>query len=170
MIITHTKEETIRYSYLNRFPDQFVEDSKKETNESWIKDTMDYFANVSYAQFRRHRDTFVRNYDLMKGIITYADFYQREPEIKSFIDTLEADTELPEYVKHYPIINSPVNTMIGEQAKRPDNHRVRAFDDDSRSEEMEARTDIMQQLINQEARDRKRIRPRSSQWRMFRII
>ena len=154
MIITHTKEEIIRYSYLNRFPDQFVDDSKKETNESWIKDTMDYFANVSYSQFRRHRDTFVPNYDLMKGIITYNDFYQKDPQVKSFVEMLDADTELPSYVKHYSILNSPVNTMVGEQSKRPDNRRVRAFDDESRSEELESKTDILQQLIQQDAKER----------------
>lgn len=152
MIITYTKSEIIRYSYLNRFPDQFVDDKKKLTNTSWIKDTMDYFANVSYSQFRKHRDTFVRNYDLMKGIIDYNDFYAREPEVKSFVDLLEADTELPSYVKHYPIINPPVNTMIGELSKRPDGRRVRAYDDDSRSEEMDNKTDIVQQLILQEGR------------------
>lgn len=154
MIITHTKEEIIRYSYLNRFPDQFVEDDKKFNNKSWIKDTMDYFANVSYSQFRRHRDTFVPNYDLMKGIITYNDFYSREPQVKSFVELLEADTELPSYVKHYSILNSPVNTMLGEASKRPDSRRVRAFDDDSRNEELENKTDMLQEYVNQQAKKR----------------
>lgn len=152
MIITHTKEEIIRYSYLNRFPDQFVSDNKKETNESWIKDSMDYFANVAYAQFTKSRDTIVPNYDLMKGIITYYDFYARDPHIRSFVEVLEADTELPSYVKMYSIINPPINTMVGELSKRPDSRRVRALDDDSRNEELESKTDMMQKFIMQEAK------------------
>src|SRR5690349_7687066 len=151
MIITRvTNTDNIRYAYLNIFPDQFRSEKEKE-DPSWIKNTMDYFANVAYAQYRKHRDTFVKTYDLMKGIIDYQDFYQDSPEIKSFTDTLFRDTELPQYVKHYPIINPPTNEMVGELTKRPDNQRIRAFDDDSKNEELDFRTDILQQLVLQQA-------------------
>jgi len=151
MIINYVKNEpNIRYAYLNIYPDQFKTDKEKE-DPSWIKNTMDYFANVAYAQYKKHRQTFVKNYDLLKGIIDYSDFYQTvEPEVRSFIDSLMKDTELPQYVKHYPIINPPLNTMIGELSKRPDIHKVRAFDDDSKNEEFEFKTNLMQQLIIQE--------------------
>lgn len=152
MIITHVKEITsLPYAYLNIFPNQFKTDKEKES-EAWVKQTMDYFANVAYAQYIRNKRTFVKNYDLMNGIIDYTDFYQ-EPEIKSFVDTLMLDTELPKYVKHYPILNPPVNTMVGELSKRPDIHKVRAFDDDSKNEELEAKTEIVQQLILQMAKE-----------------
>lgn len=152
MIINHvTKEENIRFAYLNIYPDQFKTDKEKE-DESYIKNTMDYFANVAYAQYRKHRRTFVKNYDLMKGIIDYTDFYQEQPDVQSFVEVLTKETELPKYVKHYPIINPPVNTMIGELSKRPDIHKVRAFDDDSRNEELEFKTTIMEQLIIQEGK------------------
>jgi len=152
MIITRvTKEENVRFAYLNIFPDQFKTDKEKE-DPSWIKNTMDYFANVAYAQYKKHRRTFVKNYDLMKGIIDYTDFYQQQPEVQSFTEVLMANTELPQYVKHYPILNPPVNTMIGELSKRPDLHKVRAFDDDSKDEELQFKTGIMQQLIIQEGK------------------
>ena len=48
-IIRYTKDATIRYAYLNIFPDQFKTDKEKE-NEGWIKNTMDYFANKAYAE------------------------------------------------------------------------------------------------------------------------
>lgn len=142
----------IQYAYLNIFPDQFKTDEDKR-DPSWVKNSMDYFANVAYAQYRKHRDTFVRNYDLLKGIIDYKDFWQESPDMKTFADNLFKDTELPIYVKHYPIINPPLNTMIGELTKRPDNYRVRAFDDDSKSEELDYRTSILQQLVLQEAKE-----------------
>jgi len=152
MIITRvTNEPNIRYAYLNIFPDQFKTEKQKQ-DPSWVKNTMDYFANVAFAQYMKHKKTFVKNYDLMKGIIDYTDFYENEPEVRSFTDTLMRDTELPAYVKHYPILNPPVNTMVGELAKRPDIHKVRAFDDDSRSEEMEYKTNIVEQLIVQEGK------------------
>lgn len=149
-----TNTDNIRYAYLNIFPDQFRSEKEKE-DPTWIKNTMDYFANVAYAQYRKNRDTFCKNYDLMKGIISWRDFYTRtEPEVRDFSDQLmNNDEQLPEYVKHYPILNPPINTMIGELAKRPDGHRVRAFDDDSRNEELEFKGNITQELILQQAKE-----------------
>jgi hypothetical protein len=149
-IIRYTKDATIRYAYLNIFPDQFKTEKEKK-DESWIKNTMDYFANKAYAEFVKNRDTFVRNYDLVKGILTPEDFYQ-EPEVRSFTDTLTANLELPKYVKHYSIVTSPINTLIGEISKRPDTYRVKAFDDDSKSEELEYKTGILQEFITNSAR------------------
>jgi len=152
MIINRLQSLPNVYSaYLNIFPDQFKTDREKE-KPVFIKQTMDYFANVAYSQYLKNKKTFVKNYDLMNGIIDYSDFYQ-EPEIKSFVDTLLQDTQLPKYVKHYPILNPPVNTMVGELSKRPDLHKVRAFDDDSKNEELSAKTEIVHQLILQMAKE-----------------
>lgn len=152
MIITHVdKDPTIQYSYLNLYPDQFNSEKDKQ-DPSWAKNTMDYFANVAFAQYMKNRRTFVKNYDLLKGIIDYSHFYREQPEVKSFVDTLIDDTELPRHIKHYPILNPPVNTLIGELTKRPNVRKVRAFDDDSKSEELSFKTDLVQQLIIQEGK------------------
>ena len=149
-IIRYTKDATIRYAYLNIFPDQFKTDKEKQ-DESWIKNTMDYFANKAYAEYVKNRDTFVKNYDLMKGILRMEDFYQ-EPQVRSFTDVLTADLQLPAYVKMYSIITTPVNELVGEISKRPDTFRVKAFDDDSKSEELEFKTDILQQYVLNQAK------------------
>lgn len=149
-IIRYTKDATIRYAYLNIFPDQFKTDKEKQ-DESWIKNTMDYFANKAYAEFVKNRDTFVKNYDLMKGILRMEDFYQ-EPQVRSFTDVLTADLQLPAYVKMYSIITTPVNNLVGEISKRPDTFRVKAFDDDSKSEELQFKTEILQQYVLGQAR------------------
>lgn len=149
-IIRYTKDATIRYAYLNIFPDQFKTDKEKQ-DESWIKNTMDYFANKAYAEYVKNRDTFVKNYDLMKGILRMEDFYQ-EPQVRSFTDVLTADLQLPAYVKMYSIITTPVNELVGEISKRPDTFRVKAFDDDSKSEELEYKTDILHQYIISKAK------------------
>jgi hypothetical protein len=148
-IIRYTKDATIRYAYLNIFPDQFKTE-KEKMDESWIKNTMDYFANKSYAEYVKNRDTFVKNYDLVKGILRMEDFYQSAPQVKSFTDMLTADLELPAYVKMYSIITTPLNELVGEISKRPDAFRVKAFDDDSKAEELEFKTGILQEyVINQ---------------------
>ena len=149
-IIRYTKDATIRYAYLNIFPDQFKTEKEKQ-DESWIKNTMDYFSNKAYAEYVKNRDTFVKNYDLMKGILHMEDFYQ-EPEVRSFTDVLTADLELPAYVKMYSIVTTPVNELVGEISKRPDTYRVKAFDDDSKAEELQFKTDTLQNYILSQAK------------------
>ena len=149
-IIRYTKDATIRYAYLNIFPDQFKTDKEKQ-DESWIKNTMDYFSNKAYAEYVKNRDTFVKNYDLMKGILRMEDFYQ-EPEVRSFTDVLTADLELPAYVKMYSIITTPVNELVGEISKRPDTFRVKAFDDDSKAEELQFKTETLQKYVISQAK------------------
>jgi hypothetical protein len=152
MIIRYTKDSTIRYAYLNIFPDQFKTDKEKQ-DESWIKNTMDYFANKAYAEYIKNRESFVKNYDLVKGILRSKDFYE-SPEVKSFTDMLTEDLDLPAYVKHYSIITTPLNELIGEMSKRPDTYRVKAFDDDSQSEELEFKTNILQEFILAQAKQK----------------
>lgn len=151
-IIRYTKDATIRYAYLNIFPDQFKTEKEKQ-DESWIKNTMDYFSNKAYSEYIKNRDTFVKNYDLMKGILRMEDFYQ-EPEVRSFTDVLTADLELPAYVKHYSIITTPVNELVGEISKRPDAFKVKAFDDDSQSEELQFKTDVLNNYVMSQARQK----------------
>lgn len=152
MVITNIKyTPDLNYAYLSRMPDQFKTNKEKQQPE-YVKNTMDFFANIAFAQYRKHLRSFVPNYNLLKGIISSSDFYQDMPEIKSFTDSLTAELDLPKYVKHYPILNPPVNTMMGELSKRPDITKVRAFDDDSRSEELEYKTSVVQQLIIQEGK------------------
>ena len=149
-IIRYTKDATIRYAYLNIFPDQFKTEKEKK-DESWIKNTMDYFANKAYAEYVKNRDTFVKNYDLVKGILRMEDFYQ-EPEVRSFTDMMTSDLQLPAYVKHYSIITTPINELVGEISKRPDTYRIKAFDDDSRAEELQFKTETLQNYILADAR------------------
>jgi hypothetical protein len=151
-IIRYTKDATIRYAYLNIFPDQFKTE-KEKMDESWIKNTMDYFANKSYAEYMKNRDTFVKNYDLVKGILRAEDFYQ-EPEVRSFTDMLTRDLDLPAYVKHYSILTTPINELVGEISKRPDAFRVKAFDDDSKAEELEYKTGILQEFVMNQAKQK----------------
>lgn len=149
-IITHTKSAKADYAYLNIFPDQFKTETQKKS-PTYIKDTMDYFANKAYAEYIKNRETFTKNYDLLKGILRMEDFYQ-EPEVKSFVEILEKDMDLPAYVKHYSIMTTPINELIGEITKRPDTYRVKAFDDDSQSEELKFKTDILQEYVISSAR------------------
>jgi hypothetical protein len=72
--------------------------------------------------------------------------------VRSFTDVLTADLELPAYVKMYSIITTPVNELVGEISKRPDTYRVKAFDDDSKAEELQFKTDTLQQYVISQVR------------------
>lgn len=153
-IIIHSKDQNLDWARWNIYPDQFVPE-KEKTGDDWIKSNMDYFANVAYSQFIKGKDTFVNNYNLVKGILRPQDFYitdTDDPETRSFADTIVRDVELPSYVKHYPILNPPLNTMLGELSRRPDVARVKAFDDDSKNEELQFKTEILQQFIVEQAK------------------
>jgi hypothetical protein len=154
VIITHIEGagQTIANEVFNLYPDQYVSEREK-TSPKWIKINMDYFSTVAYAQYMANQKEVVKNYRLLKGILTKEDFYEEE-SVVSFMETLSKDMELPAHVKHYPILNPPINTMIGELSKRPDNHHVKAFDDDSKSEELANKTDVMQQFILEKVRNK----------------
>lgn len=150
MIIQFTKDTNATPDISMSYPDQFLKESQKLDDESWIKRTTDYFANIAYIQYNYNRKEIVKNYDLVKGILTPEDFYEYEsPEMKSFTETLAANVKLPDYVQHYSIMGPPLNTLIGELIKRPDTHRVKAFDDDSKNEELSFKTNLLQQYIKQ---------------------
>lgn len=152
MIITHTKDP-LDYSRLNIFPDNFVSEKKKQSKE-WIKDSMDYFEHIAISQYNKNRESWLHNYELVKGILKPEDFAQDQPEeITSFIDNIVGEKGLPSHVKHYPIINPPLNSMIGELSKRPDVSKVKAFDDESKNEELQFKTEILQQFTLQKVRE-----------------
>jgi hypothetical protein len=54
----------------------------------------------------------------------------------------------------YSIMTTPVNELVGEITKRPDTFRVKAFDDDSKAEELEFKTGILQQYVIQQAKQK----------------
>lgn len=151
-IIRYIKESNTSYAYLDVFSDQFKTEKEKQ-GDSWVKNTMDYFSNKAYSEYIRNRDSFVKNYDLMKGILRPEDFYQ-EPEVKSFTQMLEENLALPTYVKHYSIITTPINELVGEISKRPDTARMRAFDDDSKAEELQFKTDLLQKYVLSQAKQK----------------
>jgi hypothetical protein len=54
----------------------------------------------------------------------------------------------------YSIMTTPVNELVGEITKRPDTFRVKAFDDDSKAEELQFKTDILQQYVIGQAKQK----------------
>lgn len=148
-IVLFTKKYTSPdFALLNRYPDQFVSEKTKLTTD-WWKINMDYWYNISVQQYSYNKKKIVPNYELVKGILRRSDFYNEKGhnDVMSFTETLLKNEDLPAFVKHYSIMTPVINDLVGELSKRPDNAFVKAFDDDSKSEELQFRTDVLQKMV-----------------------
>lgn len=137
--------------YYNEYPNHFVTEKEKQTDK-YIKRTLDYYSTIAFQQFNENDDRFTRNYKFLKGILDKNDFYEESArfdntEASSFMDELLKEEDLPQYVKHYPIINPCINALVGELSARADNVRIKAYDDDSKSEELLEKTNFLQSVI-----------------------
>ena len=127
------------------YPPQFV--SEKDRNETWyIKKIMDYFSSIGFAQLERKRNI-VKNYKLRNGEFDFKD-YMSSPELNQ-VDKILGNMDENEYsyLRHYPIINPPLNTLKGELIGRPRKERVKAVDEMSVSEILSHRTEVLFQAV-----------------------
>lgn len=146
MIIESLKEYTDPVNHAYFYPEQFVSLSDKQ-KEYWIKSTMDYFANIAFAQYKQNI-TFRKNYRLLNGEFNFSD-YTNVPEMQELIsylnDVPDQDPEVPQHLKHYPIVNPPINQLKGELINRPHKYKVKAVDDEAINETIDFRTELIKE-------------------------
>jgi len=144
MIIEVLKEyhDPLNHSYF--YPQQFTTRKEKE-KESFVKSTMDYFANIAFAQYKQNVK-YRKNYRLYNGEFNFQD-YVNQPEYKDIIDYLadvpDQEPDVPQYLKHYSIVNPPINQLKGELINRPHRYKVKAVDDDAVDETIDYRTNLL---------------------------
>ena len=144
MIIEVLKEfhDPLNHAYI--YPKQFVTKKEKET-EQFIKSTMDYFANIAFAQYKQNVK-FRKNYRLYNGEFNFQD-YVNQPEYKELVDYLsdipDQEPDVPQYLKHYSIVTSPLNQLKGELINRPHKYKVKAVDDEAINETIDFRTNLI---------------------------
>jgi hypothetical protein len=138
------KNTTDLYGY----PDQFTTMKEKGTGD-WIKKNLDYFAGVAYSKYRQN-EAFRKNYKLLNGEFDFADYFVI-PETKMILDYLKdvpgQEQDIPKHLKHYPILNPPINTLLGEMTKRPHKYAVKAMDDISMEENIDFRTNLIREYV-----------------------
>lgn len=95
------------------FPCQTL--SYKQKGDTWRKKCVDWGANKTYFNYSPIRRNVVHmkiNYDLVNGIIHMDD-------IAGILNPGDISTAfIPDKIQHYPIINSKLNTLRGEEAAR----------------------------------------------------
>ena len=149
MIIEHFKNTDKYQDIVNNYdifvPDQFVSEKEKNSPD-WVKSTLDYYATIAHSQYWNN-EKIKKNYDLLNGILHRDDYFTEDYEkLVEFLDE-STSVELPDYVKHYPMMNPPINTLVGEIIQRPDNARFKAVDEYSFNEFMRAKTELLSSIF-----------------------
>lgn len=105
--------------YSGAFPRQTL--TFKQKGDKWRKACVDWASDKTYFNFSPVRKDVVHmkiNYDLMNGIIHMED-------VAAILNPGNISTAfIPEKIQHYPIINSKINTLRGEEMARVFDWRV----------------------------------------------
>lgn len=102
-----------------QFPPQQL--SFKRKNKKWRKTVLDWADTKSFTHYSPVRNSVLHkkiNYDLMNGIL-----HMKDMELVLNPEAIKSKY-LPEKIQHYPIINSKINVLIGEELGRVFDYRV----------------------------------------------
>ena len=133
-------------SVTHKFPAQQLPMSSK--GKKWRKECVDFACDHTFLTNANNRKSAYNkkiNYDLVNGIIHMDD-------IENVLNPTKLRNDLiPETIQHYPIINSKLNLLSGEEKKRLFDYRVIITDPTSISEASKRKADEvlrdLQQLI-----------------------
>lgn len=134
----------IEYTKYSTFPKQNI--SYKQKTKKWREECVLWAAGRSFTNFNPVRSTMVNkkiNYDLMSGIVHMDD-------IKVILNPKKLEfISIPETIQHYPVINTRIETLIGEMSALPFDYRVVVTNPNALSEMEEAKKMAIQQSIQQ---------------------
>ena len=128
-----------------QFPPQQLPLSKK--TKKWRKQILDWGSNNATMSNSLIRSTTYHkkiNYDLVNGII-----HMKDIELILNPDSVKAEY-IPEKIQHYPIINSKLNVLRGEEVKRLFDYRIVITNPNSISEIEQNKKNALFQMIQEE--------------------
>lgn len=140
------------YNAIGGFPSQQLTFNKK--GKKWRKCCVDFGDNHSLLHYHLTRKSVMAmriNYDLINGKIHMSD-------LKALINPYSLDASfIPDNIQHYPIINSKLSVLKGEEAKRLFDFRVIVTNPNAVSEIEEEKNNqvnmMLQQLLMDDAQD-----------------
>jgi hypothetical protein len=131
-------------------PIQFLPETEKD--EEWRAWNLDWLEFQGMKQLRRNARRLMKNYKLAKGIIDKSDYIVEEDnEMADLIDTLTKEDMSALELKFYPIIPNVVNVLCNEFSKRSSRIMFRAVDDISYNEMLEAKRQMLEDVLVQQA-------------------
>ena len=131
-------------NYRTGFPRQMLSDRQKTIQ--WRKDCVAWAANRSFLTYQPITKSCIQkriNYDLLEGKIHMPDLQMVLNPYK-----LEADF-IPDNIQHYPIMNSKLNVLVGEELRRPFDYRVIITNPEAITELEENKKKAVQESITQ---------------------
>lgn len=129
------------------YPNQYASVDEKHTPE-WLKKNMDYWNAIAFSQYQNNKGI-IDNYKLLAGEFDFTEY--SDADIDPILDALRGsqNSDAPKHLKHYPIVNSPINTLLGELIKRPDSFMIKATDEDSKNQYIAVKESLIKQAIEQ---------------------
>ena len=142
------------YNAIGGFPSQQLTFTKK--GKKWRKQCVDFGDNHSLLHYHLTRKSVFAmktNYDLLNGKIHISD-------LKELVNPYNLDASfIPESIQHYPIINSKLEVLRGEESKRLFDFRVVVTNPTAVSEMEEEKNlqvnMMLQQIMAEEAQSEK---------------
>ena len=140
------------YNAIGGFPSQQLTFSKK--GKKWRKACVDFGDNHSLLHYHLARKSVFAmkiNYDLVNGKIHMDD-------LKAIVNPYGLNASfIPDSIQHYPIINSKLSVLKGEEAKRLFDFRVVVTNPTAVSEMEEEKNNqvnmMLQQILTEGAED-----------------
>lgn len=134
-------------------PVQFL--PEKEKDDQWRAHCLDWLEWQGLKQLRRNARRLSKNYKLAKGIIDKTDYIiEEDNEMADLIDTLTKEDTSALELKFYPIIPNVINVLCNEFSKRSSRIMFKAVDDISYNEMLEAKRDMVEQVLLQDAQQK----------------
>ena len=132
----------------NTMPYQML--TMEEKDEDWRKWNMDWLEYIGLRQVLNENRRFVKNYHLANGVIDRSDYFvdkDSPKETDDLINIITQETGNPFSLKFYPIIPNVINVLKGEFSKRDIRIIVKAVDEFSQNERMQAKLDDVTQIL-----------------------
>lgn len=134
----------------NTAPFQMI--SKIEKDDDWKKWNMDWLEYIGLQQIMKENRKMIKYYSMANGVIDKSDYLQsRDNEFADLVGIISSETGSPFSLKFYPIIPNVINILIGEFSKRDTRIIVKAVDEFSKNEALDAKMDMLTQILIQNA-------------------
>lgn len=127
-------------------PAQMVPLTKKNTQ--WVKDNMDSLERIGTIQYYSNM-ALIENYQMVKGKFIFSHYLEQD-EYADMVHQLSREFEIPNYLRHYDIISQVINTLSGEYQKRPDNFRVKGYDENTTNNYVREKTRLLLEYVMQD--------------------
>ena len=135
-------------NYRTGFPRQMLSDKQKTAE--WRKQCVAWAASRSFLTYQPITKSCIQkriNYDLLEGKL-------HMPDLQLVLNPYKLDAEfIPDNIQHYPIMNSKLNVLVGEELRRPFDYRVIITNPEAITELEENKRKAVQQAITQWIQD-----------------